>query len=231
MTCKVDPNSITEIVAIDGPAGAGKSSVARMASAKLRFAFLDTGAMYRAATWRALHHNVDLDDPDALLESTQAMRLEIDERPDKQHVRVDGIDVTSEIRSRDVTSKIFKLDRSPGVRDIMVDLQRTFGMRRPTLAEGRDIGTIVFPMAKCKIYMDASIQERVRRRANELASNGIEFDPVTLANEIEERDHRDMTRDIAPLRRADDAILLDTTSKSLDEVVDEIVALAHARIG
>lgn len=215
------------IVAIDGPAGAGKSTIARRVAERLGFAFLDTGAMYRAATWRAMHLGVDLDDPAALAQSTRTMNLDLREENGKQTVRVDGHDVTEAIRSPEVTRNIHKLDRSPGVRDRLVELQRAIGARGPTVAEGRDIGTVVFPSAACKVYLDASLQERARRRAEEYSRKGIAVNEDALAEEIRVRDEKDMTREIAPLRRAEDATIVDTTNMTPDEVVDTIVALAR----
>ncbi|HOC71764.1 MAG TPA: (d)CMP kinase, partial [Candidatus Hydrogenedentes bacterium] len=206
----------TRIVAIDGPAGAGKSTVARRVAERLGFAFLDTGAMYRAATWRALARGVDLHDPEALEASTRDMRLEMDETPSGQRVTVDGEDVTAAIRTPEVTRLIYRLDQIPGVRRILVDHQRRFGERGPTVAEGRDIGTVVFPAAKCKIYLDASLDCRTRRRAAELAAKGLPVDFDQLREEIRDRDEKSRTRADSPLRRADDAVLVDSTDLTAD---------------
>lgn len=222
---------ITDIVAIDGPAGAGKSTAARRTAESLGFAFLDTGAMYRAATWRALHLGVDLDDRSATTASTRAMRLELLQTDGTLTVLVDETDVSQAIRTPEVTRCIYKLDENPDVRAHLVDLQRTFGAAYPTVAEGRDMGTVVFPLARCKIYLDASIDERARRRALELEAKGIPTDLAALREEIRVRDEKTMTRAVAPLRRADDATLLDTTGLSLDQVVERIVALANAAFG
>jgi cytidylate kinase len=220
----------TEVVAIDGPAGAGKSSVARRVSDELGFAFLDTGAMYRAATWWALDQHVDLDDQDALAAHTQRMVLELAEDDGRLCVRVGGRDVTEAIRTPEVTRQIYRLDQNPRVREHLVMLQRAFGAQRPCVAEGRDIGTVVFPKAKCKIYLDASLDERTQRRAAELEGKGVRIDPEQLRAEIHERDEKSRTREVAPLRRAEDATLLDTTSMTLDEVVRTIVGLARAAL-
>ena len=215
------------IVAIDGPAGAGKSTVARRVADTLGFAFLDTGAMYRAATWRALHNRVDLTDADALVASTRAMDLEMNEQDGAQRVFVDGDDVTEAIRSLEVTEQIWRLDQNRHVRAHLVRLQRDFGARRPTVAEGRDMGTVVFPKAKCKVYLDASLDARTQRRARELEAKGTPTDLDALRKSIHERDLRDCTREVSPLRRADDAVLLDTTALTVDEVVNAIVDLAR----
>ena len=216
------------VVAIDGPAGAGKSSAAREAARRLGMAFLDTGAMYRAATWRALEHHVGLDDPAALAASTSAMKLDLAPVDHGLRVEVDGVDVTSAIRSPEVTRNIRYLDGIPAVRNRLVELQREFAAKGPTVAEGRDMGTVVFPRARCKIFLDASVEERTRRRAEQLRSEGRQVDVAALQSEIAARDHNDRTRDVAPLRPATDAVIVDTTRMDFDQVVAEIVRLAGA---
>ena len=226
----VDIDAITDIVAIDGPAGAGKSTVARRAARALDFQFLDTGAMYRAATWRALTRGIDLDDADRLVESTAAMDLELIDDPAGYRVLVDGEDVSAAIRTPEVTREIYKLDRLAGVRAVLVDLQRLVGAQRPTVAEGRDMGTVVFPKAKCKVFMVASIAARAQRRALEMAQKGMAVDVAEVQEEIAVRDRHNETRAVAPLRRADDAIELDTTVMTIDDVVDSVVRLARATL-
>lgn len=217
----------TQIVAIDGPVGAGKSSVGRRVAHVLEFHFLDTGAMYRAATWWALDQGINLDDSSALAAATGAMDLGLSENEGAQVVTVAGQDITQAIRKPEVTRQICCLDRVPEVRTQLVKLQQEFGARQPTVAEGRDIGTVVFPKARCKIYLDASVESRVQRRLDELRAKGVEMDGETLRRDIEERDHKSMTRATSPLRKAEDATLLDSTSLSFDEVIDTIVALAR----
>ncbi|MCC6794336.1 MAG: (d)CMP kinase [Candidatus Hydrogenedentes bacterium] len=223
------PETIRDILAIDGPAGAGKSTVARRVAEMLGFAFLDTGAMYRAATWNAMHRGIDMDNGDALAEATRAMVLDMRESQQGQTVIVDGRDITQAIRTPDVTQRIAKLDHNAAVRAYLVELQRAFGARGRTVAEGRDMGTVVFPYARCKVYLDASLDERARRRAREYESKGIAFDADALSGDIRARDEKDMTRAIAPLRRADDAVLVDTSAMTSEEVIDTIVALARQR--
>lgn len=224
----IDPNAITDVVAIDGPAGAGKSTVARRAAQQLGYAFLDTGAMYRAATWWAMDQRIDLDDQEALARAVRHMPLEIREQDGRPQVIVDGRDVTLAIRSPEVTRRIDKLAGLSGVRVHLVARQRAAGARGPTVAEGRDIGTVVFPKAKCKIYMTATLDERARRRAADLEAQGRTVDLDALREEIRARDDESLTRRQSPLRRAEDAILLDTTSMTLDQVIDRIVELARA---
>lgn len=217
-------------MAIDGPAGAGKSSISRRVARELGFAFLDTGAMYRAATWRALYHQVPLDDPKALAASTLEMALEFRTGPDGIQVLVDGRDVSREIRSPEVTRHIHLLDQIPEVRERLVELQRQFGCQKPTVAEGRDIGTVVFPEARCKIYLDASLDCRAERRAAELEAQGIAVDRAEVRREIAERDAKNMNRAVSPLRRAEDALLVDTTAMTPDAVTARLVQLARERL-
>ena len=225
-----EPHDGTQVVAIDGPAGAGKSSVSRQVAEELDFAFLDTGAMYRAATWRALQHNIPLDYPEALTASTREMALDLAETPEGLRVTVDGHDVTEAIRTPEVTREIYRLDQVPGVRRRLVDLQRAFGCRRPTVAEGRDIGTVVFPRARCKIYLDASLACRAKRRAAELEAKGVAVDLEELMAEIAERDAKSMNRADSPLRRAEDAVLVDTSDMTQAEVVARLALLARERL-
>ena len=217
----------TQIVAIDGPAGAGKSTTAKNVARVLGFAFLDTGAMYRAATWWALDQGVDLDDPEALAANTARMTLQIDESEAGQVVRVNGVDVSDAIRTPAITNLIYKLDQNSSVRAQLVALQRRFGEQQPTVAEGRDIGTVVFPKARCKIFLDASLDARTDRRARQLEEKGSPVDLEKLRADLHERDEQSRNRTDSPLRQADDAVLLDTTALSFDEAVGEIVALAR----
>lgn len=217
---------ITDIVAIDGPAGAGKSSVSRAVASRLGFAFLDTGAMYRAATWWAMHRGVDLDDAEALAVSTRAMPLRISDEEATLRVYVDDQDITEAIRLPEVTECIRKLDAIPAVREPLVERQREFALIRPTVAEGRDMGTVVFPDAKCKIFMDASLEVRAQRRAQEMKEKGQHPDLPQLRDAIHRRDENDRTRATSPLREAEDAYLIDTTSMRIEEVIDTIVSLA-----
>ncbi len=217
----------TQIVAIDGPAGAGKSSAARRVAQTLNFSFLDTGAMYRAATWWAREQGVDLDDCQALAESTRAMQLQMHETGRGQQVIVNGNDITAAIRTPEITKVIYKLDQNSGVRKHLVDVQREIGALRPTVAEGRDIGTVVFPKAKCKIYLDASLDERTRRRMRQLAGQAMEADFDALRAEIHARDEKTKNRADSPLRQAEDAVLFDTTDLDFEEVVAELVRIAR----
>jgi len=219
---------ITEVVAIDGPAGAGKSTVARRVAQVLGFRFLDTGAMYRAATWYAVEQQTDLDAPEAAAAVTRAMPLRLEETTQGLRVWVGNTDISDAIRSPEITRQIYRLDQNPMVRARLVELQREFAAVGPTVAEGRDMGTVVFPKAKCKIFLEAALDERARRRVRDLEAQGRPADYEALRKEIEQRDERTRTRAAAPLRCAEGAVLVDTTSMTVDEAVNEIVRLARA---
>lgn len=219
--------SMVNVVAIDGPAGVGKSAVARRVAQALGLALLDTGAMYRAATWWAMRQGVDFNDPDALARATETMPLRLEETPDGLRVYVNDEDISNAIRGHEVTERIRMLDAIPRVRAHLVALQRRYGAQRPCVVEGRDIGTVVFPRAKCKIFLDASIEARTERRARQLEAAGENVDRTTLRDAIARRDESDRTRALAPLRPAPDAWILDTTHRTLDEVVEAIVQRAR----
>ena len=221
-------DSGVSIVAIDGPAGAGKSSVSMEVARRLGMAYLDSGAMYRAATWWAMHQGADMADPEALARCTKELPLEMRYDDGALSVIVDGHDVTQAIRTPEVTRSIRHLDGIQEIRASLVRVQRAIAAKEPTVAEGRDMGTVVFPNARCKIYLNASIEERTRRRAKQLAERNTIVDMDVLRTEIEARDENDRTRDVAPLRQADDAYLLDTSALTFEEVVNEIVTRAKA---
>jgi len=222
-----DPGALTEVVAIDGPAGAGKSSVARAVADRLGYAFLDTGAMYRAAAWWILREDVDTRNAEAIAEAVRRMPLRLEADGSRLRVFVGDEDVSEAIRTPDVTNAIRHLDGLPDVRAYLVEMQRSFASKGPTVAEGRDMGTVVFPAARCKVYLDASIEERTRRRAAQLEEQNIPFDRDALRVEIEARDKNDRTRAVAPLRRADDAVEVDTTGLGFEDVVRRIESLAR----
>ena len=195
---------------------------------RLGYAFLDTGAMYRAATWHAMQQDPALRRDDSLVEAATSMRLELREEAGRQVVRVNGEDVTLAIRTPEVTRMIYRIADHPGVRARLVKLQQEWAAQGPTVAEGRDMGTVVFPEARCKIFLDASIEERTQRRFAELRARGVTADAAALREEIALRDAKDCAREVGPLRCAADAFRLDTTGKTIEQVVDEIVALAEA---
>lgn len=208
------------IVAIDGPAGAGKTTVAKGVAQELRFTYIDTGAMYRAVTFKAMELGLDLSDEEAVSNVAE----EIDICLDQGRVYVDGDDVSTEIRAPEVTRNVVRVADNPGVRKRLVEIQRSMGQSsKGTVLEGRDISSVVFPNAEFKFYLDASIEERARRRREELKEKGIEVEIGRLREEIAIRDEQDKNRRLGPLRIDKDAIHIDTTSMSIDKVISQIV--------
>jgi CMP/dCMP kinase len=206
------------VIAIDGPAGSGKSTVARAVAAKLGMPYLDTGAMYRAVAFTAMRRGVDPDDAAVVARLATDMQLSVDER-----VLVDGVDATIEIRSPEVTRAVSVVAVNPAVRKELVRRQREWAEAKGSgVIEGRDIGTVVFPDAPVKVYMTASDEERAQRRTQEMLD--MHYDEV--AADIARRDHIDSTRQYAPLAVAPDAVLVDTTSSTVEEVVELVLQLA-----
>jgi cytidylate kinase len=217
------------VITIDGPVGAGKSVVARALAKRLGVRYLDTGAMYRAVTLKALRERVALDDPDALTRLAEGCDIRLIGEAGGTRVLLDGEDVTREIRSRAVTNHAYAPSQTPGVRARLVELQRQAAADGPLVTEGRDQGTVVFPDATAKFYLDASAEERARRRHLDLRAQGDDVSIETLREEIATRDRRDSTRAADPLRPADDAVRIDSTNLSVDEVVDAIIAELERR--
>jgi cytidylate kinase len=215
------------VVAIDGPAASGKSTTARLAADRLDFVYLDTGAMYRAVTWKALETGTPLEDDVALGDLAAATRVEFRRAGGAEVVLVDGEDVTERLREPRVSRAVSAVSRVPAVRQAMVRVQREIAARGPCVVEGRDIGTVVFPDAPVKIFLDASLRERARRRRAELADRGVTQSLGDLEAEIRERDAMDSGRAESPLRRAPDAILLDTTGMAIETQVEEVVRLVR----
>lgn len=214
-------------VAIDGPAGAGKSTVARRVASRLGYTYVDTGAMYRALAWAVLHVRAAPDDEEAVcaLAAGLDVRLEPGGR-----VLVDGRDVAGEIRTPEISNLTSPLSALPCVRTRMVALQQAMARRGGVVMEGRDIGTVVLPDAEVKVFLVASLGERVRRRREEMEAAGVAPPPEELARDIAERDARDAARDVAPMVPAPDAVLLDSDGLDVDAVVARILALC-ARAG
>ncbi len=208
---------------IDGPAGAGKSTVARKLADRLQFAYLDTGAMYRAVTFKALRRNVNLEDEEVLLAMMKETSIDFDLGEDGSLiVLLDREDVTHEIRSVEVTENTFLVARIPRLRAVMVERQREIGGRKDIVVEGRDTGTVVFPNAAKKFYLDADFKVRVARRNIEMKQRGMPVAEKTLEDDLRNRDHKDCTRDVGPLKAADDALVIDTTNLTIDQVVDTL---------
>lgn len=217
----------TLIVTIDGPAGSGKSSAARSLADRLEFDFLDTGAMYRAVAWACIDRQADPDDESQVAKLTEQIVLELDD----DRVLVDGNDITAQIRSNEVSQASSMVARHAKVRDSLVRLQRQFAEGKRIVSEGRDQGTVVFPQAACKFYLEARPEIRARRRHEQLIAAGEPSDLESLIVEIRERDERDANREVAPLRPADDAELIDTSDVPLESVIDRMASRVRQEMG
>ena len=214
------------MIAIDGPAGAGKSTVAKRLADRLGFTYIDTGAMYRAVALWAVRQSVDFGDFHRMEQLALASEIEL--APGR--IQLNGEDVTTAIRTAEVTNGASRIAVITGVRRAMVAKQREIGQKVSVVMEGRDIGTVVFPNADIKVYLDASIEERVRRRLAESRAKGVEVSESVLAAQMKERDQRDSTRADAPLAQAPDAVYLDSTYLSEDEVAEAILKMVRARV-
>lgn len=212
-------------IAVDGPAGAGKSTVARAVAEQLGLLYLDTGAMYRAITLAALQNGVDVNNEDALEKLTRQCLLDIkkNEADGSNLVYLNGKDVSEQIRTPLVSRNVSYVAKCPKVRAIMAELQRDFGRRGGVVMDGRDIGTHVMPDAEFKFFLTASLEERARRRLAELVAKGEKLDLDQMVKEIAARDKIDSERECAPLKAAPDAIVIDTTALTVTQVVEEIV--------
>lgn len=209
-------------IALDGPAAAGKSTIARQVASKLSMIYVDTGAMYRAITYKYLKQDA-LEDFQNLINHTS---LELTYNPSKgQRIILDNEDVTDYLRENDVTQHVSYVASKEPVRTYAVQKQKELAIKKGIVMDGRDIGTVVLPDAELKVYMIASVDERAERRQKENELRGIPSTLNQLKKEIEERDHYDMNRDISPLRKAEDAITVDTTSKTIEDVTEEILKL------
>jgi cytidylate kinase len=216
------------IVTIDGPAASGKSTTARLLARKLSASFLDTGAMYRAVTLAAMKDGVDLDNQEELLGVLQKHQFRFSVRDDRMRISIDGVDVTEMIRNPQVTAIAKYIAAAPKVREKLVQMQRQFAEdRRKIVTEGRDQGTIAFADAHVKFYLTANPAERARRRQEELEIKGENESFEQTQKAIEERDKSDQSRAVGPLKPAEDAIIVDTTNLSIDEVVDKLIKLVE----
>lgn len=218
------------IITIDGPAGSGKSTASRGLAKQLGIAYLDTGATYRAVTWKAMELGIDLKDPHALAEVARKMLIEQIPNHDAIRVLVDGQDVSKDIRTQDVTNNTRYAAASPEVREVLVELQRQIGKQLGSfVTEGRDQGTVVFPDADLKIYLNASCEERASRRTEELRQAGEDADYETVLKDIEERDQQDRNREVGPLVKPQDAVVVNTSGRTIEEVQQQLVQLAKER--
>ncbi|WNF21529.1 (d)CMP kinase [Mesobacillus jeotgali] len=218
-------------IAIDGPAAAGKSTVAKIVAEKLTYIYIDTGAMYRALTYKALNKGASLDNESQLIEILNDTVIELMPGEAGQKVLLDGIEVTNEIRSAEVTNQVSYVAVHELVRKEMVNRQQQFAVDGGVVMDGRDIGTHVLPNAEVKVFLLASVEERAQRRHSENIQKGFPSDLEKLKEEIAARDKIDSEREVAPLKKAHDAVEIDTTSLSIQDVVGKIMDLALERIG
>ncbi len=213
------------IVAIDGPSGAGKGTVARAVAAELGYRHIDSGAMYRVVGWKALRNQIPLDQEDAVAALAAASPIEMS----PTQITIDGMDVTRAIRTPEIDRAAAAVARLPKVRAVLVDRQRQLGAGAAVVMEGRDIGTVVFPLADVKIYLDALPEERARRRASDPAHSGGPAAIAEVVTALTERDELDRTRPVSPLAVASDAVRVDTTNKPVAQVVEEVLRAIRQR--
>jgi len=219
-----------KIIAIDGPAGSGKSTTARLLASKIGYTFLDTGAMYRVVAWVAIKKGISVDDGESLEMISRQVEISFEMDGEINRVFLFGKDMTDEIRTLEVTKAVSPVSVHSGVRTAMVKRQRDLAKDGSIVAEGRDTTSVVFPNADLKIFLDASIEERARRRQLELVRKGISTDFEELKKDIIERDKRDSGRENSPLTKMADAVVIDTTSLTIEDQVERIIRLIKARI-
>ncbi len=212
-------------VAIDGPAGAGKSTIAKTVAKTMQFIYVDTGAMYRTIGFYMLRNGISVDDQEAVCAHLSEVDVTLGYEDGVQQVYLNGENVSASIRTQEVGEAASKVSAMPPVRAALLDLQRNLAKSADILMDGRDIGTVVLPDADVKIFLTASSLVRAKRRYKELVEKGADCDLLTIQKEIEERDYRDSHREIAPLKQADDAILVDSSDMTIEEVVAEIIRL------
>lgn len=217
-------------IAIDGPSGAGKSTIARIVAKRLNFIYVDTGAMYRAIALYMIQNQVDMDDEAVVAERCPEVLVSIAYQDDTQLVYLNGQDVSADIRQEQVGLMTSKISRYPAVRQKLLDLQREIASRSNVIMDGRDIGTCVLPDADVKIYLTADAAIRAERRYQELLDKGMDADYEEIKRDIIARDNQDMTRAIAPLKKAEDAIVLDSSSLTIEQVTEAIAALVTKRM-
>ena len=215
------------IIAIDGPAGSGKSTVAKIVAEKLNFRYIDTGSMYRSVAWKSLEKNTALEDEDAVADIASKVKIELVPGKDGQLVFVDGENITDQLKVEEISHGAAIVAAQPMIREIMTTKQRKLGKQGKVVMDGRDIGTVVFPQADKKFFLDADPKERGRRRFIELKEKDQvkNTDLSTIIAQIVQRDHEDRSRKIAPLKQAKDAMLIDTTHLSVDQVAEEIIKI------
>lgn len=217
-------------IAIDGPAGAGKSTIAKIVAEALQFTYIDTGAMYRAVTYEALQRQIPLHDEQALTALAKQLTITLQPSSNGQLIFIDGRDVTAVVRSQEVTANVSQVAAHAGVRQLMVTAQQKLAKAGGVVMDGRDIATHVLPQAELKIFMSATVEERAKRRLLDNEARGIPSTLEALKQDIARRDQLDSEREVSPLIQAEDAVFLDTTTLSIEEAAQAILQLAHEKM-
>ena len=213
------------VVAIDGPSGSGKGTVTKLVGEKLKLINIDTGATFRCVALEMLNKNIELSEEDKIIELLNNIKIELIKENGEQKVFLNGEDVTLEIRTKRVTDFVSPVSRLPIVRQNLLNLQRKMAEGKDVIMEGRDIGTTVFPNANVKIYLDASAEERARRRTKQNEENNLPSDYEEILKSIKSRDEQDRTREISPLKQAEDAVYIDSSDMTIEEVVNKIIEI------
>ena len=223
-------SSQTPVITVDGPSGAGKGTLCMLLAEKLGFHLLDSGAIYRVLALAAIHHGVDMESEDALVPLATHLDVQFIAEGDLVTVMLEGENVSGELRKEETGNAASKVAALPRVREALLRRQRAFSAGPGLVADGRDMGTVVFPQAEAKIFLDASAEERANRRLKQLQDKGLDVKFGHLLSEIQERDDRDRNRAVAPLRPADDALLLDSTSLSIEEVMEKALKYIESKL-
>ena len=220
---------MTKIITIDGPSGSGKGTVSRLIASKLSFNYLDSGALYRALSVSSARHGVNLRNIKGLVDLVEHMDVRFEMDDGNFQIFLDEINVTDEMRTEDAGARASKIAFYPEIRESLLKRQRKFAFGVGLVADGRDMGTVVFPEADLKIYLTASIEERAQRRHKELIDKGEDVSLRALAKQVRDRDARDMNREVSPLIAADDAVTIDTSEMAVARVLNYVIELVHAR--
>lgn len=218
------------VITVDGPSGAGKGTLCMLLAEKLGWNLLDSGAIYRVLALAAIHHDVDLESEDALVPLAANLDVQFVAEGELVKVILEGEDVSNTLRTENVGNTASKVAALPRVREALLRRQRAFSEAPGLVADGRDMGTVVFPSAEVKIFLDASAEERANRRMNQLQKKGLDVNFDSLLSEIQERDYRDRNRAVAPLRPAEDALTIDSTELTIEEVLAQVVAFAESKL-
>ena len=217
------------IVAVDGPAGSGKGTVTKLVGEREKLIYIDTGAMYRCVTLYMLRNQIDIENMKKVNESLENIKIQLKIEKNKQKVYLNGEDVSLEIRTEKVHQFVSPVSKIPMVREKLTEEQRKMSQSQDIIMEGRDIGTVVFPNADVKIYLDATPEERARRRVLQNKEKGIETSYEEVLENIKDRDYRDSNREIAPLRKAEDAIYIDSSDMTIEEVVNKVIDIINEK--